>query len=1287
MVASTFGFAADVLDSVFLNWAKRCLQGLHWPTSNRPLLGRGVSAGARSPGRRGSPPVPQLLLTRQRAGANDTSSGGRQNASSQTSFFRCSIPVGLAPRASATLATASRMARAAASHDATTSLPFVTKSAAAPTEDCLVGNNSNVVHAPGQNRAILFCCAPLVSGQPALSSLSAAVGAGFNALALHHHDESSACERTQPTEKLVQQVNALPSLMGQTLHGNKAFPGCEKAAHPISHGITASLEHRRSQPFKRLEVNSHVVVQERVEAVGGDRTVAAPKDARERKAEFGVRQHETAAPASGSAKKPKNRRSSAAAASGAEGAFAASAAKATVVAPSASLSVVPTCNGCSLNSAAAWKKWLQLLSETDSQRRQQLLLQDFPTCKRRHTKQAPGSGYAVVGFQRLSQLLNAAALHPHATADAVAALRRRVRLGVNSPALLASDTPTAVKPATNLTVTAAPEPSIEEVICSGSVASEAARLSYVEHGLSTLALEKGAQLLQSLRDFDCADSFLVEATGACAPPRVGFAPPRWSFRVLEGPLNVQAKWQKFKMERVEAGTLLILKPVDQKSAALARELRQLHGKSFDFSSVNAHGHIGSASGLTRGAEGASLVNRDSTDTQQFLQQGAGDLQRVRCAMCGKWLFFLAEELLQPHLRCPNCGEAGTEVLATASIQPPSGSAALKVNSQVSPQSKYMSTHGLSQGRWLRGDEEDILPDLQHVLQELEAAASWTGYRFALPAPAFIASVCSQGSRKTLKVRVFPPLSGPACSNTERSSGSPLQNAATADVQLQGQQQELQKVRTMRDPEFTSGFQFWAMPVSFVEAVHARQVDALARLANVSLPAHWPSTPTNASLKGAHPPSPIRDNHILRILTASPEIPKSVLTDDKRPVRKDNAAVDVTSVLVEKHKSHSITGVSSMALVLLDTVYQGHHLATLGLRPRRILVDESSQLTEFAGLLALVHGADVAVLIGDEKQLPPASVLPPSRAPRSLFSALKGGACRSVLLNHQFRMPPLLAAFISAHFYEGKLLTHPSKAALSQLPHLPSPQKQQSVPAAIDAFNSALDLGSENCPGPSSKAIAGRSTPNAAGDIRDAGSQNSSKGSISIVEATSSSKAALISNSSSSKPDFPWPDSSEGDRDLALRLLQQLQKACGPVGNGVATSGASQLAHQTLPQLLPVLFIDTSPWASGQSRKLARLFTPSAARSKPATLSGDARSVSDILAKQIVGEDSVVLRSLPAEQRVKGSLQNSLYVWADSFSFWPFEIGASTSSGVMPLSILMIAWLQTFHPAALTVCWA
>ncbi|KAL8276026.1 hypothetical protein Esti_000142 [Eimeria stiedai] len=1387
------------------NVARRCRQGPHWPTSNSLLLNRGVPAGVRFPG--GSKvvsPVHQPLVIRQSFGAYFTTSGGRQNASSRTSPARCSLPSSWAARALAALATASGAAQAAVSQDATASVPFLTNSAATHTADCLTGDNSSAVHSAGQKGAILFCCAPLFGDQPALNSLPAPVGHRLDVLASDDNGESSAWKQTQPTEKLVQQASALPSLMNQTLPRTKAILACEKAAHPVSHRMSGESrssgatcctdtggetrkvpeatntprkgkqgeaataaetkrERRRREPCRKREVNFHEFLQQTVEAAGAARILAAPKNARKSKGESGGRQHETAAravsldSALGSATKPNSRRSSTAAASGADGAMVAFASGTTGTAPLASLPVVPACSGCSLNSAAAWKKWLQLLSETDAQLRQQLLLQDFPTCKRHYKKQASGPGHAVVGFQRLLQLLDAAALHPHATADAVAVLRRRVRLGVTSPALVASDTPTAVQVATNLPTTAAPEPSVEEGECSASVTSEAAaRLSYVEHGLSTLALEKGAQLLQSLRDFDCMDSFLVESTAACAAPRVGFAPPRWSFRVLEGPLNVQAHRQKIKMERMETGSLLILKPVDQKSEALTRELRRLHGKSFDFSFVSAHGHIGSVAGVPEGTGGAAHVNRDGTDVQQLLQQQTGNLQRVRCAMCGKWLFFLYEELLQPHLRCPDCGGAATEVFSTASVQPPSGSAALDANSQLLKVSKSLDTHGPSQDRWSRGNEGDTLGDLHHVLQELEAAAAWTGCRFALPAPAFIASVCSQGSRKTLKVRVFPLWSGPASSSSESSRGSQLDNAATADVQSQGQQQERQHERSVGDLDFTTGSQFWAMPVSFVEALYSRQVEALARLANVSLPARRPRTPANASSKEAYPLTPLPDNHILRVLTANPETRKRLLADDKRPDGEDSAAVNVTGVIVEKHDFHARTEVSSkvecdgstlavhtsftprqyeavsaatsresrivsiegklrewlskcmytsvepcldprcpckspifvaagthaalrslknkldqegaravrqlsilraaslwalachiwtqldaQALVFLDTVYQGHRLATLGLRPRRILVDESSQLTEFAGLLALIHGADVAVLIGDEKQLPPASVLPPSRAPRSLFSALKGDACRSILLNHQFRMPPLLAAFISAHFYEGKLLTHPYKAALSQLPHLPPPQKQQSVFSPIDASSSPLGVDSGKCPAPFNETMAGRSDHNADGAVHEAGPPNSWKRSTFVVETTSPSKLALISNSSSSTPNFPWPDSSEGDRDLALRLLQQLQKARGPMDDFAGTGGASHVTHQILPQRLPVLFIDTSLWASGHSRKLARLVTPSAAPGKLATTGGDVRADSDVLVNRGVEEGSALLRSLPAEQRVKGSLQNSL----------------------------------------------
>lgn len=69
--------------------------------------------------------------------------------------------------------------------------------------------------------------------------------------------------------------------------------------------------------------------------------------------------------------------------------------------------------------------------------------------------------------------------------------------------------------------------------------------------------------MQSLRDFDCTDSYLLEATADGAAACVGSAPPRWSFKVVEGPLHAAANRQKVALEQFEAGTLFILKPVDE----------------------------------------------------------------------------------------------------------------------------------------------------------------------------------------------------------------------------------------------------------------------------------------------------------------------------------------------------------------------------------------------------------------------------------------------------------------------------------------------------------------------------------------------------------------------------------------------------------------------------------------------------------------------------------------------------------------------------------------------------
>lgn len=79
-------------------------------------------------------------------------------------------------------------------------------------------------------------------------------------------------------------------------------------------------------------------------------------------------------------------------------------------------------------------------------------------------------------------------------------------------------------------------------------------------------------LLQSFRDFDCTESFLLEAVAAGAAPRVGSAAPRWCFRVLDGPLHPPPNRQKNTWQQLESGSLLILKPVDSVSVgAVAAE--------------------------------------------------------------------------------------------------------------------------------------------------------------------------------------------------------------------------------------------------------------------------------------------------------------------------------------------------------------------------------------------------------------------------------------------------------------------------------------------------------------------------------------------------------------------------------------------------------------------------------------------------------------------------------------------------------------------------------------------
>lgn len=99
----------------------------------------------------------------------------------------------------------------------------------------------------------------------------------------------------------------------------------------------------------------------------------------------------------------------------------------------------------------------------------------------------------MVGFRHLLRMLEAAALHPHATADAVSVLRSRVGLGITAT----PGEPGAAGTAAKVAEEAAPgSTGIVGDFEPAAAAETAARLSYVKSGLSLLALEKGAQLLQ-----------------------------------------------------------------------------------------------------------------------------------------------------------------------------------------------------------------------------------------------------------------------------------------------------------------------------------------------------------------------------------------------------------------------------------------------------------------------------------------------------------------------------------------------------------------------------------------------------------------------------------------------------------------------------------------------------------------------------------------------------------------------------------------------------------------------
>jgi DNA replication ATP-dependent helicase Dna2 len=109
-----------------------------------------------------------------------------------------------------------------------------------------------------------------------------------------------------------------------------------------------------------------------------------------------------------------------------------------------------------------------------------------------------------------------------------------------------------------------------------------------------------------------------------------------------------------------------------------------------------------------------------------------------------------------------------------------------------------------------------------------------------------------------------------------------------------------------------------------------------------------------------------------------------------------------------------------------------------------LIDEASQLT-IPALFGALRFASRFVLIGDERQLPPLVVSEEAAThglKRSLFADLRDrwGAVAGVELDLQYRMHPLICAFPSQTFYEGRLqAADPVRDVLLDL--LPAPKHQ------------------------------------------------------------------------------------------------------------------------------------------------------------------------------------------------------------------------------------------------------
>ena len=144
-------------------------------------------------------------------------------------------------------------------------------------------------------------------------------------------------------------------------------------------------------------------------------------------------------------------------------------------------------------------------------------------------------------------------------------------------------------------------------------------------------------------------------------------------------------------------------------------------------------------------------------------------------------------------------------------------------------------------------------------------------------------------------------------------------------------------------------------------------------------------------------------------------PETVLYEKMKQVRKDamqNAEIVVTTCV----------GAGSDAVVQTNFDV--------------VVLDEACQATEPSLLISLTTSVSSLIMIGDQNQLPPTVLSDHSSSLRlSCFERLVSLGVTPYLLNTQYRMHPVIAAFSSRRFYKGKLLSHQSTHARMLPPEL------------------------------------------------------------------------------------------------------------------------------------------------------------------------------------------------------------------------------------------------------------